>query len=170
MDGLRIEPGILATPWVSLLLFPPRRPPPAVSYIYHSRVGCWALVGPPAERPPPPEPHWALRGGKLGELRIRDFIDSCAILLFVLLRRPSTADSSIYHFRFGRWAWMATPGECPPRLRGTLRGGKMNELQTESGILGVPGPSFCFCFLRLPSTVVSSISHGILKKAIGRLG
>ena len=91
-----------------------RRPPAAVSSIYHFRVGRWVLMGTPGERPP--EPHGTLLGGKLGELQLESmilWIPGSAFLL-VFLRRPSRADSPIYHFRVGFWALMATAEERPP--------------------------------------------------------
>ena len=62
--------------WADLTVFSLRHPSAAVSFIYHFRVGCWALMGAPSERlpEPPTEPRGAPRNGKFGQLQIKSEI------------------------------------------------------------------------------------------------
>ena len=120
-------------------------PSTVVSFIWRRRVGCWALMSTPAERPHGTPTRTATERENGGiTRRARIFRDSWRCLLLSCLVSPSTAVSCIQRCRVGCWALMPAPTERPPGARGTLRGGKMAELRLGSGILRIPGAELCF--------------------------
>ena len=90
-------------------------------------------------------PRGALRGGKMAKLQLESGIlgvrapPFCFTFFETRLRMPRVFRAPA--LRVGRLC--PPPAARLPVLRGTLRGGKMEELRPVSGILGVRGATFC---------------------------